>query len=279
MKPVICFLAILIGLVTVSAQGDLQKLVDAEHSFAQMAAEKGSKVAFLANMADDAVVFEPDKTNAKAAWTSRRDGAVSLLSWAPNYADISSNGMLGYTTGNWEFRAKGKDDLPSAFGEFITVWLRYPDGKYKFVIDIGVGHSKPDKYLTAWVTSPIKIKDTNEKNSSAADNANSFYSTMIEKGIGKAYDEFAVDDLRAYREDKAPILGKKALISLLKSEKATFTVARRSVFFGSADLAYTTNTYSKTVGGKVVEKGNTMQIWKLIAGRWRIVLDIFKPVV
>ncbi|CAN5584675.1 hypothetical protein BH10ACI2_BH10ACI2_24860 [soil metagenome] len=277
MKLFVTLFALALAAVQVSAQTDLQRLVDTEHAFAQTAAEKGTRVAFLANMADDGLVFTPDKVNGKEYWTARKEG-TSLLSWAPNYADVSSNGLLGYTTGNWEFRAKGKDDTPSAFGDFITVWLRYPDGKYKFVVDIGVGHAKPEKFSNDWVTSPIKIKDTNEKNSSASDNANGFYSTMTEKGIGKAYEDFATDDLRAYREDKAPILGKKGLISLLKSEKATFAFAKRSVFFGSADLAYNTNTYTKSVGGKVVEKGNTMQIWKLIGGKWKIVLDIFKPV-
>ena len=38
-------------------QTDIQKLVAAEHAFAQMAAENGTKAAFLANMTDDALVL------------------------------------------------------------------------------------------------------------------------------------------------------------------------------------------------------------------------------
>lgn len=258
-------------------QSDLQKLVDTEHAFAQFASEKGTKAAFLEYIAVDGLLFLPDKINGKTYWNGRGE-STGLLSWAPNYADISANGIIGYTTGNWEYRPKGKDGEPTGFGEFITVWLRQPDGKYKFVVDIGVGHPRPEKYSTEWVTSPEKAKDPNEKNSSAADSANGFYTTMTTRGIGKAYAAYAVDDMRAFREDKAPFIGKKSLMSMLKKEKATYSLAKRSSFFGSADIAYNTNTYTKTVGGKLVEKGNTMQIWKLIAGRWRIVLDIFKPV-
>src|SRR5258708_11449173 len=174
MKTINVLIAILALSMIGSAQSDLQKLVDTEHIFARMAAEKGTKAAFLANFTDDALVFNPDKLNAKEFWTARTPNA-SLLSWAPNYADISANGIMGYTTGNWEFRPKGKDDTPTAFGDFITVWVRQPDGKYKFVIDIGVGHAKPEKYSTEWVTSPLKVKDQNEKGSSAADAANGFY--------------------------------------------------------------------------------------------------------
>jgi ketosteroid isomerase-like protein len=242
-----------------------------------MAAEKGTKAAFLANMTDDALVFNPDKTNAKTLWASRGE-SQSLLSWAPNYADISANGLLGYTTGNWEYRPKGKDDQPAAFGEFITVWLRQADGRYKFVIDIGVGHSKPEKYSTEWTTSLLKTKDTNEKNSSASDAATGFYTAMAGKSVRKAYETFAADEVRSFREEKAPILGKKSLLSSVKNDKATYSLGKRSSFFGSADIAYNTSGYTRIVGGKIVEKGNAMQIWKLIGGRWRIVLDIFKPV-
>ena len=35
---------------------------------------------------------------------------------------------------------------------------------------------------------------------------------------------------------------------------------------------------TQTKEDKSVEKGNYMQIWKFIDGRWQIVLDIFKPV-
>ncbi len=259
------------------AQADVQRIVDTEHAFAKFAEENGTKAAFLEFAANDAILFLPDKVNAKEHWNSRAT-STGLLSWAPNYADISANGILGYTTGHWEFRPKGKGDEPAGFGEFITIWLRQPDAKYKFVVDIGVGHKKPDKYSANWVTAADPGKDLNEKNSSAADNAGGFFMAITENGLAKAYEMYAVDEVRAFREDMMPILGKKALVSLMKSEKATYSMPKCSSFFGSADLAYNTNTYSKTVAGKTVESGNVMQIWKLINGRWRIVLDIFKPV-
>lgn len=259
-----------------SAQSDLQKIVDAEHAFAQLAAAKGTKEAFLATMTSDAAVFNPEKVNAKEFWTARPE-SVSLLSWAPNYADISANGILGYTTGNWEFRAKGKDDPPSGFGEFITIWIRQPDGKYKWVVDIGVAHERPAKYSTDWVTS-TEAKDPNTKNSSAADSANGFFEAIVNDNAKKAYDHYAADDIRLYRESKFPFIGKKAAMSAVSSEKGQLILSRRSSFFGSDDLSYTVSTYLRKVDGKVTEKGNFLQIWKLKGGRWRIVLDIFKPV-
>jgi ketosteroid isomerase-like protein len=277
MRAIKTLCLIIFACISVAGQSDLQKLVDTEHAFAKLAAERGNRTAFLAFMADDALAFVPDRTSAKTFWSARGE-SKALLSWAPNYADVSSSGIIGYTTGNWEFRAKGQSDGPSAFGEFVTIWVRQPDGKYKWVVDIGIDHEKPASYSTDWTTSKVVTKDPNERNTSAADSASGFYSTMAEHGIRKAYETFAVDDLRAFRENANPFVGKKMFLSSLKKEKAVWSFSKKSTFFGSADIAYSTNTYTKTIDGKITEKGNVVQIWKLIRGKWRIVLDIFKPV-
>ena len=277
MKALWIFISTLFLTVSAFAQTDLQKLVDTEHAFAAIAAEKGARAAFLENLADDGLVFNPDKVNGKALWSAKPEASY-LLSWAPNYADISSNGILGYTTGNWEYRAKGKDDAPSAFGDFVTVWLRQPSGKFKFVIDIGVGHAKPDKYLTEWTTSADNGAGKIAGDSAASEIATEFYQLATARGIVKAYETYAADDIRVYREDKFLILGKKNFRSLVSRDKAVVTFAKRGVFFSSADLAYSTNAYTRFADGKIVEKGNFMQIWKLRGGKWHIVLDIFKPI-
>ena len=119
------FILILLTVIPVFGQADLEKVVAAEHAFAKTALEKGTRTAFLEFMSNDAVIFTPDKTLAKPFWTARQAVPAALL-WAPNFADVSSNGILGYTTGNWEWRAKGRDDVPTAFGNFNTVWVSKP---------------------------------------------------------------------------------------------------------------------------------------------------------
>src|SRR5215203_552718 len=106
MKIFTLFLALVLFGMSADAQADLEKLVQTERAFAQLAADKGTRAAFLENMSDDAVLFLPDKVNGKPYWLGRPE-SQGLLSWSPNYADVSSNGLIGYTTGNWEYRAKG----------------------------------------------------------------------------------------------------------------------------------------------------------------------------
>jgi len=260
--------------IAVIAQNDLEKLVDTEHAFAKAAAANGTRAAFLEFMPDDAVVFNPNVTKAKPFWTARA-ASPSLLSWAPNYADISSNGVLGYTTGNWEWREKGKDDAPGAFGDFITLWVKQPDGKYKWAVDIGVSHDKPEKYSTDWKT---PAADAKAGKVPPGELATDFYQMAAVKGLSKTYKSFASDDIRSYREGKAPFLGKKTVLALLEDEKSQVSFAKRSSTFTAGDMSYNLNTYTRTEAGKVVEKGNFLQIWKFVNGKWQIVLDIFKPI-
>lgn len=270
----IVFIAVLA--ISTFSQSDLQKLIETEKSFALLAANSGTKTAFLNYIADDGLLFLPEKVNGKAYWNAR-DQSKGLLSWAPNYADVTSNGLIGYTTGNWEFRSKGKDDTPAAFGEFVTVWQRNPDGKYKFIADIGIEHGKPSQFSTS-VLPPIYPATKNEKNSSAADTANRFFEIAGVSGLSKAYETYAAKEVRFFREGEFPMTGKGKLVSFVKKGKSRTTLAKRTVFFGSDDIAYVTNTYSIARDNSTVEKGNYLQIWKLIDGRWQIVIDIFKPI-
>ena len=276
MNALLLIAAIALFTVNIVGQEALQKLVETERSFAALTGEKGTKHAFLEYTAPDGILFLPDRIKAIEYWNAR-DESQGLLSWAPNYADVSSNEIIGYTTGNWEYRAKGKDDVLSGFGEFVTIWQRMPDGNYKFIVDIGIGHEKPVQFSTV-VAPPAYPPSANEKNSSAADSANSFFEIAGRSGLKQAYDTFAADEVRAFREGSLPMIGKKKLISFAKSRKSFMVFTKKSTSFGSADIAYISSTYTETkdVGG--VEKGNFVQIWKLIDGRWKIVLDIFKPI-
>ena len=105
-----------------------------------------------------------------------------------------------------------------------------------------------------------------------------FYQLAAAKGLTKAYDKFADENIRSYREQKMPVLGKSEALKFLKADKAKFTFAKRSTTLTSENLSYTLNTYTRTLADKAVEKGNFLQVWKFYGGKWHIVLDLFKPV-
>lgn len=273
---IIAFIILCLG-ATVFGQTNLEKLVATEKAFAQTAAEKNTKTAFLEFSADDGILFNPTPVNSKEFWETRPI-APSLLAWTPEFADISTNGVLGYTTGPWEFRPKGKDDAPVGFGHYVTLWQKQSDGSFKFVLDIGINHSQV-ALASNWTSPADSGKESNEQRIAAADASTQFFEMADKMGMEKAYKTFSADDIRLYRQDKIPLVGKKNALVEVKKDNSKIKFAKRSIFTSAGDLSYISNSYTLfDKGGKETGKGNFLQIWKFRKGRWEIVLDLFNPI-
>lgn len=60
------------------------------------------------------------------------------LRWVPDYADVSTDGTLGYTWGRWTMTLRDTAGARQAGqGRYLTVWRRQGDGSWKYVADIG----------------------------------------------------------------------------------------------------------------------------------------------
>lgn len=55
------------------------------------------------------------------------------LSWEPVYGEVSLSGDIGYTWGNWVFKAKDT----TMYGNYFTVWKKMKDGSWKVALDGG----------------------------------------------------------------------------------------------------------------------------------------------
>ena len=184
--------------------------------------------------------------------------------------------MLGYSTGEGEYRPKGKTDTTVYYSTYATVWRRQPDGNYRAVFDVGISHDKPLNADNNWTSPKTTEKFSEENKPLAASAMSSFYDTATTGGLAKAYKNFAADYARFLREGKFPILGKSNAPAETSKSKILFG---KSVMMQSAgDLGYSITTYEMKNGDKVTEKGNIIQVWKLFGGRWQIVLDIFAPI-
>ncbi|MBC7656129.1 MAG: nuclear transport factor 2 family protein, partial [Frankiaceae bacterium] len=118
----------------------------AERAFDADASARSTRAAFLSALADDGLVFAPGPSNGQRVWDLRAENK-NRLEWAPELAEISASGDLGYTSGPWRFTPAGAEK-PAAFGHFFTIWRKGGDGKWKVLIDHGIGHADlalPDK--------------------------------------------------------------------------------------------------------------------------------------
>lgn len=122
---------------------NLNSLVEAEHSFSIMAKEENTRDAFISFLADSAITFGPQPRVGKK-YLEMQQPNEGWLYWYPVYTDIAASGDWGFNTGPWEFRQNKNDEKAVAFGQFVSVWKKQNNDKWKVMIDIGISHPDQD---------------------------------------------------------------------------------------------------------------------------------------
>jgi ketosteroid isomerase-like protein len=117
-------------------------LIQAERDFSALSVEKGMRTAFLANLADDAILFRPGPINGMQSWQARSE-VPGRLAWGPGYVEISGAEDFGFSFGPWEYRETA-DAKSGDFGDFLTVWRRDARGAWKVALDCGISHENPN---------------------------------------------------------------------------------------------------------------------------------------
>lgn len=116
------------------ASDPLASLVAAERSFAADAARIGLTSAFRAHAASDSILMRPDPRPALAQLAQEVDDPALRLEWRPAIAAVSRSNDLGFTTGPYRMIRAGA----VLHGQFLTVWQRDGDGKWRWYIDHGL---------------------------------------------------------------------------------------------------------------------------------------------
>lgn len=297
MKKAIC-LGVLLAFVSLGfaqkadESSALESLVNTERAFARTSEEKGTREAFMAFIADDGILFRPTAVRGKHWMTEhplppseKRD----LLSWQPIFADIARAGDMGYTTGPWQYENDIRDAKPIAFGNFLTVWKKQADGSWKFAIDLGISNPQPDQPAAQWRlaenyrrVSPGRLINVKSEASKLLARDRQFSSTSQNGGAQKAFLLYASPEVRVFRNDKFPFVGKKRASTVLPSLASAWTwVPAFADVSISGDLGYTYGTYrlvSLDSPPKATETGNYFRIWKKLGSTWKVVADLADPV-
>ena len=294
MKKLSIFVIILLAsLLSSSAQrkppsSPTVSLVEAERGFAKASVDRGMRAAFLENLAEDSIIFHPGPVNGQKWW---RDRAVrpGVLSWQPIYAFVSGSNDLGYTTGPWEFRPKSLSDAPVAFGNFVSVWKRQASGVWKVVLDLGSENPAPndapvikfaaDSYSKA--KSRTALQTESERNVLSMAEME-FVKALNSNATADSLAKYLADDVRVFRMNTFPIIGKVASSAVLAANPGTISlhVAGTEVSL-AGDLGYTYGTYEikDPQSGERKENGNYLRIWRRQAkGKWKVALDLLNPI-
>jgi ketosteroid isomerase-like protein len=265
-------------------------MVETERAFARMSEEKGTREAFAAFIADDGILFRPTAVSGKK-WMQENPlpppTTRPLLAWQPIFAFVSSVGDLGYTTGPWQYKKDIKDAQAAAFGNFMTVWKKQKDGTWKFALDLGISNPEPKNVVPMW--RPDKSQEGQESFSKKVDRQlarsglldveRKFSTTSAELGARESFILYAAKDVRLFRNDHFPFVGKMAAADALAPVTAewTWTPSFADVSV-SGDLGYTYGIYElREKTGTVSERGNYARVWKKVLGDWKLVIDVADP--
>jgi ketosteroid isomerase-like protein len=257
-------------------------MVESERKFYQTGQEKGTRAAFLAFLADDAVVFRPGPVNGKEAWGKRPETGLDLV-WEPTFAAIARSGDFGYTTGPAKWRADKKAENFPGHGQFVSVWKKQKDGSWKVAIDCGIENpppaAKPEPLRMLVPEEDEQAKTVNgHRKALPLQEAHQEFIEAAKSNSANAVLGVAAEEIRVYREGSFPALGKNAAAGLLSRKGGKMSFEQMGGDMSqSADLAYSYGKYTLSRDGST-EPGHFLQIWQTDAvGFWKLVLDWQQP--
>lgn len=124
-----------------------KEMLSTDRAFSARSAEKGMKEAFLYYAADDLVKMREGRfpvIGKEALVSEFEDFSDSLfrLTWEPVKAEVCQSGELGYTFGNYELYDYIRKEI--RYGNYMTVWRKGNDGKWRWVVDNGNSTPRPE---------------------------------------------------------------------------------------------------------------------------------------
>jgi ketosteroid isomerase-like protein len=269
---------------------DIKSLVRAELAFSRLSEAQGIRTAFLANFAEEAIVFRPRPVLGLKLYRDRTS-IPGYLSWGPAYAFVAASGELGYTTGPYEMRKEKADDPVTGRGHFISIWRLQKDGEWKVVFDSGIAYTVP--FTAERVLDPGRIAEGAAASVALAGGAGraeqeiavaeKALTTASTTGGAKALAEAMAAEVRLYFDGAHPLKGRAAAGKALAQKPGRLSWDIQAVHASAAgDLGYVygvTELAPAAGAASPAETSSFLHIWrKGASGRWEIVLCIFSPV-
>jgi len=256
-------------------------LVEAERAFAKDAAAQGTRSAFLKWLAPTGVVFRPGPVNGWKAYEASKPNSA-VLAWEPAFAGVSAAGDLGWTTGPWTWRAgRGRDE--AAWGQYLSVWRRQPDGRHLVALDVGISHAKHpgpvgDPVVLAPAPAPHTGRGPLDRRRSLWKADADFGALAKQGGVATALERFGAERLVLLREGLPRVVGVAAAADSVRAREGSATLMSLAQFLSeSGDLGY---TYGSFVRGGVAapDSGYYVHVWHRGATRpWELAVELVQP--
>jgi ketosteroid isomerase-like protein len=272
-------LAAVAGGLAAGADDRLSSLVDAERAFARLSVATSQREAFLANFAEDGVLFTPAPGGARAVLSAQPQKPSSrVLDWEPETGDVAASGDLGYTTGPYMQSERGTG-ARLATGRFFTVW-RWEDGKgWKVAADVGIEaplpgdlRGRPFARAAVRAVAPQGAEDRSASGSALRLAETAMAGEAARVGWAVAYRKLGTADILVYRDGR-PLSGDGATASLPSAAAPLVWQPLHAEVSAAGDLGFTYGAYTAGLAGQE-QKGYYLHVWKRGAPGWRLAADV-----
>jgi len=266
-------------LVKTSAQKGIDGLINAEKNFAAYSVSNSTKEAFLKFLDSAGIVFDNGKpVNGIETW-NKREKRPGVLNWHPQYADISSSGDFGYTSGPWTFRSSSNDTI-SARGQYTTVWNINKNGEWKFLVDLGVSNTPVNTDTSLWkvyLSDPTVYKSSEQlllkaEKKFIQKTKNPTANGWFRKDWYKKNFSRVTGFTLLNRNNRFPVVDQDPFLTVMKQMPNTINYKMLgSGIASSGDLGYVYGTTE--INGKT---DNYLRIWRLESDGWKLVLEVLR---
>ncbi len=260
---------------------DPQHIVAVEREFAAHVEALGTKSGFLAYLAPTSVLFRPGPVNGIKALEAE---AVSpaVLAWMPERIVMSSSNDLAFSMGPWSWHPIAHRPA-TAWGTFVSMWKRMPDGSWKVALDAGVSHARPaadsvDAYTTKLAEPGRSGRGPLAKRQSLWQTDVAFAKFAGDSGVAGAISRYGASELHRLREGVPPVTGRDI------ARDAAAAADERGVFMSlaqfvsaSGDLGYTYGSFVRTRGADV-DSSYYVHVWQRGTDKpWELLFDMLLP--
>jgi ketosteroid isomerase-like protein len=243
----------------------------AERAFAADGLALGIKASFLKHMADDAIIFTPAPTNARAFYGGQSGEGEPKLEWWPAWVVAARSGDLALSTGPSFF-----DGKPS--GWFSSIWRKDADGVWRWIYD---GGSAADPVLAPVQTTPAAKgpaaalgEGSPAKAFDAVRAAEAMLSRSAEHDAAQAYKAFLASDARLIGPRGTRALLPTAIQERLQRLPSAMSLTLRGGGASKAgDLVWTHGEATWRQTGQNLVQAHYMHVWQRRPEGWRLIFE------
>ena len=204
-------LLFLLPFTKILAQSQVEQVINAEKSFAEMSKTQGAKKAFLTYIDNECVGYHNGKeVNVYDEWEKRRADS-SALYWQPEFAVASASGDMGITTGPWQYYTNAASDTAAAHGQFASVWQKNEAGEWKVTADVGISYNQDAAVVKSVKKIALPKQDFRITYESEMEKVNDVFADALINDKNDALNKFADDDCYILIDGHAPLRGSKAI--------------------------------------------------------------------